>query len=381
MDSLKIGIVGGSLGGLFAGHALRKAGFEAHIFERSTGEANTRGAGIVFQPDLAEYLRDNDIAVPENISTFCRSRKFYRQDGSLESSNSAHQRFVSWEALYKSLRKATPNDVFHEGFALKSFEEINDKVVLHFENGEKRQVDLLVAADGVKSHTRLKLLGGRKPSYSGYVGWRGVIEERDVPPDMLERLDETFSFCHIPSSHFLTYFIPGEGNAIAKGKRRLNWVWYKNVEEGETLDYYMTDKNGVVHDFSMPEGMLRPELKTSFYKMAERELPPLFSRIALLTRDPFLQPILDMKVERMVYGRTVLIGDAAFIVRPHTAASTYKAAMDGIHLAKALSEESDLRTALAGWEAGEMRIGNHLLISGQASGNQSQFPERFAARS
>jgi hypothetical protein len=40
------------------------------------------------------------------------------------------------------------------------------------------------------------------------------------------------------------------------------------------------------------------------------------------TRKPFLQTIQDLSVRRMAVGRIALVGDAAFIPRPHTAAST-----------------------------------------------------------
>lgn len=376
MNNLKIAVIGGSLGGLFTAHALRKAGFEVDIYERSKGEANTRGAGIVFQRDLSEYMRQNNIADPEAISTFCHTRKFYNQSGQLSHQDPAYQRFVSWEALYKSLRNVTPAKNLHEGFHLNDFMEKDGQVILKFENGESRIVDLMVAADGVHSNTRVRLLNGKKPTYAGYIGWRGVIEESDFPEELLEELEDTFSFCHIPNSHFLTYMIPGEGMKVEKGKRRVNWVWYKNVEEGADLDYYMTDKNGKRHDFSIGEGMLRSELKDRLFDMANKELPKLFFNIALRTREPFLQPILDMDIDQMVFGRVVLLGDAAFVVRPHTAASTYKAAIDGITLANSLKSGDDLDRALKGWEIGQIRVGKGLIASGQMMGNRSQFPTK-----
>ena len=39
---------------------------------------------------------------------------------------------------------------------------------------------------------------------------------------------------------------------------------------------------------------------------------------------------------RMAFGRLCLIGDAAFVARPHAAAGTAKAAEDGWQLARAL---------------------------------------------
>ncbi|MGH6728350.1 MAG: FAD-dependent monooxygenase, partial [Pseudolabrys sp.] len=39
-------IIGGSLGGLFAGLLLRQAGWDVTVFEKSTGDLASRGVGI-----------------------------------------------------------------------------------------------------------------------------------------------------------------------------------------------------------------------------------------------------------------------------------------------------------------------------------------------
>ena len=48
----EIAVAGGSIAGLSAGAALRTAGFDVHVFERSPGRLTSRGAGIVVQPEL-----------------------------------------------------------------------------------------------------------------------------------------------------------------------------------------------------------------------------------------------------------------------------------------------------------------------------------------
>jgi len=42
-------------------------------------------------------------------------------------------------------------------------------------------------------------------------------------------------------------------------------------------------------------------------------------------REPFVQPILDLAVPRKRQGRVAMVGDAAFVPRPHTGASTSNA--------------------------------------------------------
>ncbi|MGE3308126.1 MAG: NAD(P)-binding protein, partial [Rhizobiaceae bacterium] len=50
-------VVGGSMSGLLAALELRRAGWDADIYERVDSELSGRGAGIVAQPDLIARSR------------------------------------------------------------------------------------------------------------------------------------------------------------------------------------------------------------------------------------------------------------------------------------------------------------------------------------
>jgi 2-polyprenyl-6-methoxyphenol hydroxylase-like FAD-dependent oxidoreductase len=77
----------------------------------------------------------------------------------------------------------------------------------------------------------------------------------------------------------------------------------------------------------------------------------------------------------MVFGRTVLVGEAAFVLRPHTAAAAAKAAADGMVLGEALRDGDDNFTeSLQRFEAPQMEMGLNLRNYGIRAGNQSQFP-------
>ena len=53
-DECRALIIGGSLGGLFAGNLLRQIGWNVDIFERSAHDLDSRGGGIVLQPEVIE---------------------------------------------------------------------------------------------------------------------------------------------------------------------------------------------------------------------------------------------------------------------------------------------------------------------------------------
>jgi 2-polyprenyl-6-methoxyphenol hydroxylase-like FAD-dependent oxidoreductase len=56
-DERRALIIGGSLGGLFAGNLLRQIGWDVDIFERSVDDLDSRGGGIVLQPEVIEVFR------------------------------------------------------------------------------------------------------------------------------------------------------------------------------------------------------------------------------------------------------------------------------------------------------------------------------------
>jgi 2-polyprenyl-6-methoxyphenol hydroxylase-like FAD-dependent oxidoreductase len=110
-------------------------------------------------------------------------------------------------------------------------------------------------------------------------------------------------------------------------------------------------------------------------EIARALLPPQFQELLEATGEPFAQPIRDLAVPQMVFGRVVLVGESAFVLRPHTAAAAAKAAADGLVLGEALRDgDKDLAEHLLRFEALQMQMGLHLRNYGMRAGNQSQFP-------
>jgi 2-polyprenyl-6-methoxyphenol hydroxylase-like FAD-dependent oxidoreductase len=87
---------------------------------------------------------------------------------------------------------------------------------------------------------------------------------------------------------------------------------------------------------------------------AERLLAPQFRQIVKLIEEPILQPIYDLESPRMAFGRVAILGDAAFVARPHVAAGVSKAADDAAALAGALRAEATVENALKRFEAARL---------------------------
>jgi 2-polyprenyl-6-methoxyphenol hydroxylase-like FAD-dependent oxidoreductase len=72
----------------------------------------------------------------------------------------------------------------------------------------------------------------------------------------------------------------------------------------------------------------------------------------------------------MAFGHMCLIGDASFVVWPHAAASTSKAAKNAVTLAKSTQRHRrDIATALNKWEPSQLAIGNYVASLGIRLGN------------
>jgi 2-polyprenyl-6-methoxyphenol hydroxylase-like FAD-dependent oxidoreductase len=173
----------------------------------------------------------------------------------------------------------------------------------------------------------------------------------------------------------LAYLVPGELEAIEPGKRRYNWVWYRNAAKNRLADL-LIDAAGRQRASSIPPGLLSAASETDLREAAARHLPPAYRALVAATRAPFLQTIQDLSVRRMAVGRIALVGDAAFIPRPHTAASTAKAAGNALALVDALQRETDTPAALRDWEPDQIQFGLHLRRQGKLLGDQSQ--KRYA---
>jgi 2-polyprenyl-6-methoxyphenol hydroxylase-like FAD-dependent oxidoreductase len=369
----KVVVVGGSLGGLFNGIALRSLGCEVQVFEKSSGLMKDRGAGIVFQQEVAEFLTRYEVAPLESIIVPVRTRRYLEADGSVAQEGPMPQAMTSWDALYRKLRAAFGDDHYRTGVPLVAFETTNDKAMARFAGGREETCDLLVGADGPGSTVRQQLLPSVRSEYAGYVAWRGVVLEYQAP-DLAAEFADRFTFFQAPHTHILCYLIPGPDGSLQPGQRRLNWVWYVNAAPGDELDRVLTDKDGRGRQFSVPQGFVAPDMTDWLHGQARRILPPTFLQLVEATAEPFVQTIHDLAVPKMAFGRVCLTGDAAFVPRPHTAASTARAAANALGLADSLTaSRGDVEEALHRWEPDQLDKGRQLQVHGQRLGNRSQF--------
>jgi 2-polyprenyl-6-methoxyphenol hydroxylase-like FAD-dependent oxidoreductase len=352
-------IIGGSMSGLFAGLLLRQRGFQVDVYERVNSELAGRGAGIVAQPQVAETLRSIGIS-PADLGVDASTRQVLDVEGQVVCSFECPQILTSWERVYRKLRDAFPAAHYHRGRGLRAFEQTADSVVAHFSDGGREEADLLLGADGIRSTVRQQVLPDLLPIYAGYVAWRALIPEQAFPPIIHRELFEFLTFCLPPGEQCLGYPVAGPGDELRPGRRRYNIVWYRPADEHTELQRLLTDESGVTHSISIPPPLIRRAAIAEMLAAAERLIAPQLRTIVRLMDEPILQPIYDLETPRMAFGRVAIIGDAAFVARPHVAAGVSKAADDALTLADEVAS-GDIEPALRRFEARRLPVGRRII--------------------
>jgi 2-polyprenyl-6-methoxyphenol hydroxylase-like FAD-dependent oxidoreductase len=397
-------IVGGSLGGLFAGVALKhlRKDLNIRILERNpTPLLHDQGAGVVAGQDVQDFFRRHD-RTNTPLTVTSDQRLYLDKSGNVIDRENKEQHMTSWNLLYHLLRAnfdgvdseytKAPTSQAHEGTTTydygHQFTGINSNNGKHLSIKAKTSTgdivtinaDLLVGADGPSSTIRKLIDPKVQRKYAGYVAWRGTVPENQVSQSAIDVFVKKFPFFHTEGVQILAYTIPGLNGTLEPGKRLLNWVWYVNYKE-ESPEHIelMTDKDGKRHHITLPPGGIQESVWKRQKQVAKDVLPPQFAELVEKTEVPFIQAITDVLSPAAVLpgdSRVLLIGDALAGFRPHTAASTNQAAMDAMMLADAINktlEDGDRDEVLKSWEESVLGYANTMQKHGVNIGNRSQF--------
>jgi 2,6-dihydroxypyridine 3-monooxygenase len=208
-----------------------------------------------------------------------------------------------------------------------------------------------------------------KTQYAGYVAWRGTVDRDELGGDAASILRDAITYRILPRGHLLTYPIPGPDGSVL-----CNWIWYRNVPPGNQLADLLTDRNGFRAELTVPPGSVQDRHLEALHSAADTELPAPLAELVHRSAEPFIQVIVDLEVPRMAFGRTCLIGDAAFALRPHIGVGTAKAADDAWQLGKALlgATASYVPDRLKAWETQQLSVARRAMQRTRAAGQRLQ---------
>ena len=352
-------IIGGSIAGLFTANALIQKGWNVTVHEKVESPLSGRGAGIATYDELADLVfkatGNNQV-----LGTKAKTRVSLDIKGNINSSYDYPQVYTSWQHLFSLLRNNIKNSKYFMNDDCIKIIQDNESATALFFNGKKKKSDIIIIANGMKSVIRKYVDQNAIPQYAGYIGWRGVVNEKDISVESLKILSEYFVIVLPFNQQIASYPIAGEGkNPFDKGNRRINWIWYKPATE-KNLKKLFLGKSGKQYNDGIPPNEIRDQVLKELLLEANNILPPQMYELIIKTSQPLIQPIYDLESNFMVNKRLITIGDAAFTARPHVGMGVTKAAIDAFSLSNSLSSNNYLNS-LSKWEKDRIKAGKFLV--------------------
>ena len=352
-------IIGGSIAGLFTANALIQKGWNVTVHEKVESPLSGRGAGIATYDELADLVfkatGNNQV-----LGTKAKTRVSLDIKGNINSSYDYPQVYTSWQHLFSLLRNNIKNSKYFMNDDCIKIIQDNESTTALFSNGKKKKSDIIIIANGMKSVIRKYVDQNAIPQYAGYIGWRGVVNEKDISVESLKILSEYFVVVLPFNQQIASYPIAGEGeNPFDKGNRRINWIWYKPATE-KNLKKLFLGKSGKQYNDGIPPNEIRDQVLKELLLEAKNILPPQMYELIIKTSQPLIQPIYDLESNFMVNKRLITIGDAAFTARPHVGMGVTKAAIDAFSLSNSLSSNNYLNS-LSKWEKDRIKAGKFLV--------------------
>ena len=355
MKNLKIGIIGGGIGGLSAALALQREGFSPTVLEQAPVLAEV-GAGLSLSPSAAHAL--NHLGLADTLQRKAyhpedQCVRHYKDGRPLSWINRGRSLIEKYGERYYLMHRADLHDALasavraNDAAAIEldkrcqTIEQDSSGVLVGFADGSTRRFDAVIGADGSRSAVRLKIFGALEPQYTGYIAWRGIVPMERVPPEILDP----------PSGVFV-----GPGHLVnrypVRGKELLNFVAFAErkewTEEGWSIRSTVDE---LLQEFSGWTPMV--------LRFMELVPPNLLFKWGLFDREPLTS---------WTRGRITLLGDAAHPVLPFLGHGAVLAIEDGVVLARAFAAAGQIEEAFERYERARMERAAFIVLQSRNAG-------------
>jgi salicylate hydroxylase len=323
MSTLKVAVVGGGIGGLVLGLALRERGIGFDLYEQAD-ELREVGAAVALSANGTRELRRLGVGeLVESVSVVPSALVIRRgdtgrviadhpigRDGTYEATFGAPYLGLHRVALLQALADRFGTDGLHLSKRCVGLEEGRSGAELHFADGSTAAADVVVGADGVHSVIRPHVAGAVPARFSGTVGYRGLVPVEQIPslPD-----PTPLQFWAGAGRHLLHYAIDGGSTinflAVVRVPEWTNDTWMEECPVSDAVDAFAGWHPAVTEMVGAPESGAR---------WALHDIAPL---------------------ERWHTDRVVLMGDAAHAMVPHQGQGAGQTIEDAITLADCLADD------------------------------------------
>jgi salicylate hydroxylase len=335
MSAPKILIAGAGIGGLTAGLALLRKGFDVTIYERAS-ELKEVGAGLHISPNGSRVLFSLGLGPKVEASSRQPERRVMRLWNTGEGWPLPNQTAMAIErygapyllmhrgdlhAILVDAVQSAKRDAIMLNAECVGFDQDGREVTLHLADGSLAKGDALISADGIKSTLRRALFGPDHPRFTGSIYWRGLVPIERVP----ERSRAEAAGWMGPKN-FATIYPVSVGRLlnINASARRDDWSEESWTAKGDREEFaqdfagWHSDVQQIIHAIDQPY------------------------RWGSFLRDPLKQ---------WSVGRVTLLGDACHPMLASLGQGANMAIEDGCVLASCLAQAgSDVEGALRAYE-------------------------------
>jgi salicylate hydroxylase len=332
---MRVLIVGAGIGGLTAALALRRAGFDVHVYEQASVLREV-GAGVAISPNAVKVLHRMGLTEALRavgvVSHSMDSRDW--QTGTLLGRVPlADEAVARWGAPFYHLHRADLHDALRTalgdphitlGARCVAVEQRDSVVTARFADGREATGELLIGADGIHSVVREHVAGPDRPIWSRQISWRGVAPAAVGHEVGLEVRHHSFWG---PRMIFVCFYV--------SAGRLVNWVGNTQSDDDWHEESWSArgDRDEALRLFAGWHPQVRALIAGTeqVFKWALFDRPPL---------------------RTWTRGRVALLGDAAHPMLPYMAQGASQSIEDAFVLAHCVAARGDdLQRALETYAA------------------------------